>query len=450
MLRSLRSNRRPKMSEKEIKLFPFIHKFFEYDPPVAAHILETMEEEEALLILKTLPPSLTANVCKHLNVAQAAQLLQEVPQEILSAIVENLEPEAGAAILQSVPEEFQNRIISILPPATKKKIEDIITYPEHSAGRLMSSEYIYFHSDIRVEDAIQKLRWLAHIKHPSSYVYVVDTEGKLAGVLNMRELILADPDSTLDKVMIENVFAINAFTDIKEVAKKLSNRGYFAAPVVDNEGHLLGIIKAGQFIKQGHDRASRDLQKMFGAGSNEKAFSPIGFSLRKRLPWLHFNLAMAFIAGLVVAMFEDTIATLTVLAVFLPVIADQGGNAGSQSLAVLMRGVVMKEVTNKNRYDFVLKEGKLALLNGIAIGLVTGVVVWLWQENLDLAIVTGFAMLITLIVAGVSGALVPMIMKSLGLDPAQSSAIIVTTVTDVIGIFVFLGLAALFQNYMIQ
>ena len=437
------------MHEDKTKLFPFINKFFEYDPKTSAHILETMDEEEAILILKTLPASLTSEVCIHLNVDQAARLLSEVPAETIRGIVEKLDYELVASIFQHIPEGSQKKFLDCLPENYTKRIQELITYPEGSAGRMMSSDFIYFHSDVKVMDAIEKLRWIAHIKHPSSYVYVVDSENRLVGVLNMRELILADPDTTLEGVMFKDVFSINAYTEKKDVVSELSSRGYFAAPVVDNENRLIGLIKTNQLITQSRDRASEDIQKMFGAGGNERAFSSISFSVRRRLPWLHLNLLTAFLAGIVVSLFESTIAQIAVLAVFIPIITDQAANAGSQSLAVVMRGLVMNEVSRRNANRLILKEVLLALITGFIIGAATAVVSWLWQGNPYLGLVVGISMVITLIVAGLSGAIVPILMRHFGLDPAQSSAIIVTTVTDVVGIFVFLGLAVLFKNLLI-
>jgi magnesium transporter len=173
------------------------------------------------------------------------------------------------------------------------------------------------------------------------------------------------------------------------------------------------------------------------------------FSLKKRLPWLHINLATAFMAAAVVAMFEGIIAKLTVLAVFLPVVAGQGGNAGAQSLAVVMRGIVMREIPKDKIFELILKEGKIGAINGAVIGVVTALVAWLWNGNPFLGVVIGLGMLVNLIVAGLSGASIPLLMKRIGIDPAQSSSIILTTVTDVLGFMAFLGFAVLFQNVLI-
>jgi magnesium transporter len=322
-------------------------------------------------------------------------------------------------------------------------------YPKDSAGSIMTTEFLAFHLDIKVEDAIQKIRSLVHRKTNASYVYVIDTENHLVGVLNMRDLLIAESDATLESVMRKEIFSVNAFTDREEIANELSKRKFFAVPVVDNQEHLLGIVKADQLINQVQAEATEDLQKMFGAGGDERAFSHIGFSLRKRLPWLHINLATAFLAASVVALFEDMIAKITVLAVFLPVVAGQGGNAGSQSLAVVMRGLVMREIAPNEVRTLIMKEAKIGFLNGLIIGLVTAFIAWIWKGNPFLGIVIGLAMIVNLVAAGLSGALIPLTMKSLGLDPAQSSSIVLTTITDVVGFFSFLGFAVLFQNFLV-
>jgi magnesium transporter len=278
---------------------------------------------------------------------------------------------------------------------------------------------------------------------------VTDENDLLVGVINMRDMLVAAPADMVKSVMRSEVFKIHCFVDVGDAAAELSKRRYFAAPVVDNDGHMLGVIKAEQLLQEVQEDVAEDLQMMFGAGSDERALSPILFSLRKRLPWLHINLLSAFMAASVVALFEGIIAKITVLAVFLPIVAGQGGNAGAQSLAIVMRGLVMREIPESRKVRLVLKEGSLGVITGLITGLVTALVAWLWQGNPALGVVIGLAMVVNLFFAGLSGAAIPMVMRAVGLDPAQSSSIILTTVTDVIGFFAFLGFAVLFQDYLI-
>jgi|DewCreStandDraft_5_1066085.scaffolds.fasta_scaffold02634_6 magnesium transporter len=437
------------MIETYMPVLKLVNKFFEYDPEVAAHILETMDEEEAVEILKALPPSLSAQIFRYLEVHYAAKLLKEAPPDTFKEIVSRLEPQNGAAIFRNIPDDIRKKLLEHLPEKTRRQIRELLIYPRDSVGSIMSTDFLALHTDIKVKDAIEKIRSMAHTKSPASYVYIIDSDNHLVGVLNMRDLLLADENATLESVMIKDVFSLNAFTDREEAANEVARRRFFAAPVVDNENHLLGIVKADQLINQIQAEATEDIQKMFGAGGDERISSPISFSLKKRLPWLHINLATAFLAASVVNLFEDIIAKITVLAVFLPIVAGQGGNAGSQSLAVVMRGLIMREISTKEIKRLVFRETKIGILNGVATGTVTALISWLWKGNAILGLVIGLAMVVNLAIAGLAGALIPVSMKAIGLDPAQSSSIILTTITDVVGFFAFLGLAVMFQGLLV-
>ena len=229
----------------------------------------------------------------------------------------------------------------------------------------------------------------------------------------------------------------------------LSGKGFTSLPVVDSQGRMLGVVRATNLLEQAQESAAEDIQKLFGVPKDERTFSPIGFSLRKRLPWLHVNLATAFAAAAVVAMFEDIIAKVTVLAIYLPVVAGQGGNAGAQSLAVVMRGLVMREIPPHAVRRMLTKEGLIGVVNGLVIGLVTALIAWMWNGQPILGLVIGLAMIVNLAVAGLVGAAIPITMKRIGLDPAQSSSIVLTTVTDVVGFFAFLGFAVVFQDLLV-
>lgn len=430
-------------------LLPYVEKFFEYDPLTATRALETMDEVEAIEILKNLPPEVSTKIFSNLEVNYAATLIKEIPASTFKEVVESLSPEQGAAIIVNVPKDVRKKLLEYLSNKTRQTIQELLIFPVDSAGSIMTTNFIAFHADIMVKDAIQRIRSLAYQKETPSYVYVIDNLNRLVGVLNMRDLLLASPEAKLESVMIRDVFTINAFTDREEVANQLSSRRYFAAPVVDNDKKLLGIVNSDQLLSHVQQEATEDIQKMFGAGGNEGPYSSISFSLKKRLPWLHINLATAFLAGSVVSLFQGTIAKMAVLAVFLPVIAGQGGNAGLQSLAVVMRGLVMREISPRKVPMLLLKEAKIGIFNGLIIGFVTALISWLWKGNPFLGLVIGLAMIVELVIAGLAGAIIPITMKTFGLDPAQSSSIILTTITDVFGFFVFLSFAVIFQGYLV-
>jgi len=430
-------------------LLPLVQKFFENDLNAAAGVLESMPEAEAAGALKSLPVSLAARVVKVLQISYAAELLKDADDHFMIEMTSHLDPQFLASIMMLLPQDARERMSKHISEKLKDQIRELLEYPEGSIGRTMTTDFVALKKNNRAEEAIEKIRSLAKRKYPSSYVYVVDEENRLIGVLNMRDLMLAAPDKTLDEISRKDFFALHCFTDRQDAANELAKRKFFAAPVVDSENHILGIVKAERMIQGAQEEMTKDLQRMFGAGADERVFSTIIFSLKKRLPWLHINLATAFLAAAVVALFEGIIAQLTILAVFLPVVAGQGGNAGAQSLAVVMRGIVMREIPKDKFFALVFKEGKIGAINGAVIGAVTALVAWIWYGNPFLGLVIGLGMLVNLILAGLSGASIPLIMKKIGIDPAQSSSIILTTVTDVVGFIAFLGFAVLFQKYLI-
>ena len=433
------------MNDKNIFL-PLVEKFIENDLETASRIFEGLPEEEVADVFQSLPPALAVRMIRHLQISFAAVLLKDVDDRFLGEVVSRLDPHFASTILMHLPADARERMTRQISGKLKDQIRELLEYPEDSVGRIMTTDFLSFAKDELAQEAVDKIRLLAKKRYPSSYAYVTDEENRLVGVLNMRDLMIAQPDKRLEEIIRQDVFSLHCFLHRQEAANELSRRKYFAAPVVDSENHILGIIKAERLIQGVQEDITKDIQRMFGAGSDERVFSTILFSIKKRLPWLYVNLATAFLAAAVVAMFEGIIAKLTILAVFLPVVAGQGGNAGAQSLAVIMRGIVMREIPKDKVFSLIVKEGKLGAINGTLIGVVTSLVAWLWYGNPYLGLVIGLGMLFNLIFAGLSGASIPLLMKKFGLDPAQSSSIILTTVTDVLGFIAFLGFAVLFQS----
>ncbi|MGD9224437.1 MAG: magnesium transporter [Desulfobacteraceae bacterium] len=427
---------------------PLIENFFRKDMSAAIHILEGMDEKSAAEVLQSLDPELGLRVLRNLQISYGASLLERFDNSFLSRLGPLLGSRFASALLMHLPPDARPRVIEHLSEKVREQIREILEYPAGSVGRIMTTDFLAFYKEITAEEAIETIRTMVRKRVPASYAYVVDEDDRLIGVLNMRDLMIASPDQALSTICKTEVFSLHCFTDRLEAAMELSKRKYFAAPIVDGDNHILGIIKAERMIQGVQEEVAGNIQRMFGAGGNERAFSPITFSLKKRLPWLHVNLATAFLAAAVVAMFEGIIAKFTILAVFLPVVAGQGGNAGAQSLAVVMRGLVMREIPREKVFSLIFKEGKLGAVSGMVIGIVTAIVAYLWQGNPFLGVVIGLGMIVNLICAGFSGAAIPLLMKRVGIDPAQSSSIILTTVTDVVGFIAFLGFAMIFQGYL--
>lgn len=434
---------------QENALQPLIERLVAQSPATSAQTLEAFEADEAAQLLGILPPSLAREVFDNWGHSFSADVLEKLAPETMGSVLDGIAPERAAALFLELSQEHRKPYLRCFSTKERRSIREFLDYPEDSAGRIMSTQFTALPGTTRVKDAIAKIRAMREKRTPTSYLYVVDEEKRLIGIMNVWDMVLADDRATLQSVMRKEVFSVNCFQEQESVADELANRKYFAVPVVDNQSRLLGIIRADDLMESAQEEASENIQRMFGAGGDEKAFSPMSFSLKQRLPWLHANLATAFMAAAVVGFFEDLIAKITVLAVFLPVVAGQGGNAGAQSLAVVMRGLVMREIPSGKAWTLVRKEALIGLINGLVIGVVTGLIAWIWQGNAYLGVVIGLGMIVTLILAGLSGAGIPLLMKHIGLDPAQSSNILLTTITDVIGFLAFLGFAMAFQSKLL-
>ncbi len=289
--------------------------------------------------------------------------------------------------------------------------------------------------------AIEELRRLNETLEQMFYVYVVDKRAHLVGVLSMRDLIMSRPERKLSQIMRPNVMAVPATMDQEEVARVFRDRNYLAMPVVDDKNKLLGIITVDDVIDVIQEEATEDVQRMFGAGVEERLTSPWHFSFRKRVGWLIVNLATAFLAGWVVSLFDTTISKLTVLAVYMPIVAGMGGNTSAQAMSVAIRGLATGRVDRAILRHIIIRE--------TLIGAITAGVAMLWQRSPWLGLVVALALIINHTLASISGAGIPMLMKKLGFDPAQSATIFATTVTDIAGFFSLLGLAYLFMKYLI-
>ncbi|PIU20016.1 MAG: magnesium transporter [Elusimicrobia bacterium CG08_land_8_20_14_0_20_59_10] len=427
-----------------------VKKFIQNDPVKAAQALEDLPPRDAALLLKDLPPSVAAQCVGSLTPTVAARLLELNSAQEAAEILHRTSKYHAADIFRNFNQDFSRTVIPLLNQDFSKDMAEILAYPNESAGRLMNTDFLSFRHDMRVKEVILKLRQMAKRQLPAtSYCYVVDAANNLLGVLNMRDLLLASPETPVEEIMIRDVFKVSPFTDREELVMLAKRRHFLAVPVTGETGRLIGVVNTANILASTEEEATEDLQILFGASAEERAFSPVWFKITRRLPWLTVNLGTAFLAGAVVAAFEGFIARFAVLAVFLPIIAGQGGNAGTQTLAIVLRGMLMREISAHNAWQLVKTELFIGLVNGLATGLLTAAAAWLWKGNAWLGLIVGLAMTVNMVCAGMAGALIPILMKRMGYDPAHSSGIFLTTVTDVVGFFAFLSTAWLMQGKLL-
>ncbi len=421
----------------------FIDKF----PQEATEVLESAPADEIVQLLKRQSSERGAQILGRISTALATAVLQQLKPDLARRTLAAMDPVGAALLLGSLDQDSRTLQLEKLDPGLARELLDLMSYPQASAGRLMQPRPPSIPARLTVKQALNRLRRFP--PRDTAVLLVTDDSGKLVGLLDLADIVHAGPGTRLGTlVQITTPVCVNALTPREEIIDLFSRYRLRLLPVVDIDNRLLGVIRQSTVIKAAQEEAAADLQAMVGVSRDERALSSPLFAMRKRLPWLNINLLTAFLAASVVGIFENTIAQFTALAVLLPVVAGQSGNTGAQSLAVIMRGLALREIRARHWQRVLLKEVLAGLLNGCAIALVTGLGVLLWSQSPGLAAVIGAAMVISMVLAGLSGAAIPLLLTRLGQDPAQSASIILTTVTDVVGFFSFLGLASLFSGLL--
>lgn len=380
---------------------------------------------------------------------EAANVLANEDEGHVAAVLEGLPPALAVATLWEFPEEKRKRILGHAPAHQARQWIRNHAFPAGSIGRLMDCCHAVFAPDETAAAVIERLRTLVR-EVLVSYGYVLDAEGRLIGLLIFRELLFAQPNAMVRDVMLPNPYALNAATDVADAMAETVLRHYPEYPVIDNDGMLLGLVRGQTLFEQHAFELSAQAGQMVGVELDERLATPWARSLRFRQPWLQINLLTAFGAGAVVAVFQDTINQLVFLAAFLPIVLSQSANTGCQALAVTLRGMTLRELTPERGRNVTLKETGLGLANGAFVGVTAAVAMYLYAAYLDspdalrLAVVVFVAMTIACMVSGVSGSLVPRILRHFGADPATASSIVLTTVTDIVSLAALLLLATIF------
>lgn len=420
--------------------------FFSEYPEEAARTLESFPVPEIVRLLQATRGSNVAKLLSHMNPGVAADVLSVMPIKLQRQTLPDLSPPIAANLLRQLDEDERSGIMKQVAPPVAAEIRSFLEYPPDSVGSVMDPHMLAFPEDLTAEEAIQQLRTRA--SKDTYDLYAIDRNHVLVGMLSLRDLLLMSPTERLQSIMRRDVPSIHPMENREQIVKLFGEQRLLTIPVVDLDGRLLGIIRNRDIFKAGQEEATADLQTMVGASKDERALSPVWFSVRKRLPWLEINLLTAFLAAFVVGLFEGTIAKFTALAVLLPVVAGQSGNTGAQSLAVVMRGLALRDIRPTQWLKVSGKEVYVAFFNGVAISATTSAAVYLWSRSFGLTLVVGVSMILSMCIAGLAGALIPVGLSAMKQDPAQSSSIILTTVTDVTGFFSFLGLATLLASLL--
>lgn len=411
-------------------------------PADLADFVLLLEEEDRRQLLDELPTDVVGQLFEYVEDDSLRELIHSIGVADLPAVLEEVEDDVVADVIQQLEPAEQIETLAALDRG--EEVAELLQYGEESAGGIMSHGFVALNEGITVQQAIDYLRVLRPAADRVYYLYVIDKEHVLQGTVSIRDLLVSSPRTKLAEITRRDVHAVTTETDQEEAARTLQRYNLLALPVVDEEGRLEGVMTADDLIDVLQEEATEDMYRLVGVEVGERVFSPVSTSVRRRLPWLVVNTFTAFLAAAVVSLFDDTLARLTLLAFFMPVVAGQGGNAGTQTATIAVRSIALGELDVGDIFRACRKEIIVGMANGAVVGLTAGLVSYVWQENLALSLVLAAALILTVTAATLNGVLIPLSLKAMKIDPALATNIFVTMTTDVLGFFFFLGLAFLF------
>ncbi len=418
-------------------------------PADAADILEAIDSGTASELLAELDAEEAAEVLEELDDELAAELLTELPEESAADVLAEMLPENAADVLAEVEDEQAVEVLlGLMEPEAAEDIRQLLIYAPDSAGGLMTTDIAILPIGLTAGEAIERIRQLHEELEDLSYVYVVDEFQRLEGVLSFRDLVFNRPGVGLEEVMVRDPIAVTASTDREEVSDIIQRYHLFGVPVIDSTGAIIGMVTSDTVLEAVQQEASEDFAVAVGAGSEETTRTSVTGSIRARLPWIAFDVVISSLVVIAVSRFQDVLATFTVLAALMPLVARVGGDAGAQSLAVVIRGLAADELVGASAGRVLRREALIGVFNGLAIGAASGVLGYALQtlgggeQPIRIGMVMAIASLANLTVAGVAGSGIPFMLRRLGLDPALGSNLLLTTVTDLIGFAGFLAVAS--------
>lgn len=412
--------------------------------PTIAHLLESSPAKNRDVLWKLVEKDNEGDVLNYLNIDIQAEILSKLsPAEVVS-ITEGLDTDDIADILQNLPEQVIQEVLQSMDAQDRKRVEQVLSYSEDTAGGLLNTDTITVRRNHTLDVVLRYLRRHDEIPEMTDSILVVDRNDVLLGILPLRKLLVSDPDLTVGDIMITDFKAIPVNMGQQEVAQLFERMDWISAPVVDEQGKLVGRITIDDIVDVIREESDHSIMSMAGLGDTEDTFSPVVKTMRRRIVWLAINLVMAFVAATVIDQFSATIDEVVALAVLMTIIANMGGVAGNQTLTLVVRSMALGQIGTTNSLWLIRRELSVGLLNGLGLAVGAGLITLWWFDDPALGLIFASAMIINLVTAALAGAGLPLLMKSLHIDPALAGSMALTTITDVVGFLSFLGLATLF------
>ncbi len=413
-------------------------------PADIAHLLEGLSPDQRPGVWSRVDVERMGEVLLELPEAVRTELIKQLDDRTLVAAVHNLDTDDIADLIPELSDELIAEILFALDKQDRQRLDAVLPFAEDTAGGLMNVDAITVRENITLEVVLRYLRRRDELPEHTNAFFVVDRDDHVVGVLSVAKLLTSDVGQRVSQVMERELVKFPALTPDKEVAAAFERYNLISAPVVDENNHLLGRITVDDVVDVIREQADRQVMAPAGLSEDDDIFAPVVRTSRKRAIWLGINLVTAFIAAAVVALFEHTIEKVAILAVMMPIVAGMGGNAGTQTLTIVVRGLALGVVSESNARRVLMKELMVGVLNGLLWALTVAIATVLWHQNYLVALALALAMIINLVFAALSGVTIPILVRKFGVDPAVASGVILTTVTDVVGFFAFLGLATLF------
>ena len=412
--------------------------------------IRKLDGDQVFRILSKLPHWIVAEVIGEADEEEQMKLLSLFSELNQGKIVNEMSSDDLADLLGTIAPSEANKLIEKLSSKEDRdEVKELLTYHPETAGGLMATEFLSIIDNMTVEETFTFLQKEAPNAESAYYLYVLDNKEVLKGVVSLRELVTSTFNTQIKDIMNENVISIPVDMDQEEVANKFEKYGFLNMPVVDDNGVILGVITVDDIIDVLREEDTEDIHRLAGIDEEENVDGGTIDSIKSRLPWLFVNLFTALLASTIVSLFEDTISQVVMLAAFMPIVAGMGGNAGTQTLTLVVRGIALGELTYENYKKVLLKEFSVGVINGCSIGIAVAILASIWAQNPIFGLVIGLAMILNMTAATLAGFLVPVTLKKLNVDPALASSVFVTTVTDICGFFFFLGLATVFIRFLV-
>ena len=412
-------------------------------------VMEKFSDAELLYLCELLTNEKVADILEHAEEILQIRLMRILDNHRIINLLHFMSKDNIVDILGDMPVKNRKEIIKLMQIGERTIIQELLGYAEDTAGGIMTTEYISVKQKLTVAGTLQKIKEIAPKTEEINTIFILNGVNQLVGTVALRDLLLAENNAVLADIMRDNVISVEPEADQEEVARLVSKYDLPVIPVLSNRKVLLGIITVDDIIDVIVEEHTEDMLRLGGVSKEENIASSLLDSVRMRLPWLIINLLTAFLAAFTVSMFESTISQGVALAVVMPIVAGMGGNAGTQTLSIVVRSIALGEIKWGNNRRLVIKEILLGVINGGVTGALTGILIYFMFGNVYLGWIIFAAMICNLVIAGFFGFLVPLILKALHADPAVASSIFITTATDVFGFFIFLGLAKLFLQYLL-